>query len=161
MRSFEIRVAINRPVAAVFVVYTQADTFRWCSYIRTVRWVRGKPWEEESRLRIETDDTFGGRVDQVLMHFEPNRRVEFLSHFAGITLQTRVNFQALSERETEIRVQAEFVGVFSQLAGLAIEAAIQRRSRQFFDDLKRACERTPLPEAASGETGDHFGGDSG
>jgi uncharacterized membrane protein len=149
MRSFEIRVAINRPVAAVFAVYTQADTFRWCSYIRTVRWVRGRPWEVESRMRIETDNTFGEKVDQVLMHLEPNRRAEFLSHSGGITLQTRVTFQALSANETEIKLQMEFVGVFSRIAGFAVETTIERRSRQFFDDLKRACERTPATLAAS------------
>jgi hypothetical protein len=93
MRSFEIRVAINRPVAAVFAVYTQPDTWRWCSYIRTVRWVHGRPWKVESRLQIEIDGPVR-TVDQALMHFEPNRRVDFISHFGGITLQTRVTFQA-------------------------------------------------------------------
>jgi hypothetical protein len=104
MRSFEFRVEINRPLAAVFAVYTQADTWQWCSYIRNVRWLRGKPWEEHSRLRIEPDDKGGGSVEQVLMHFEPNRRAEFLSHFAGITLQTRVTFQAVSGSVTESKV---------------------------------------------------------
>lgn len=148
MRSFEIRVAINRPVAAVFAVYTQADTFQWCSYIRTVRWVRGKPWEVESRLQIEIDGSVR-TVDQALMHLEPNRRVDFISHFGGITLQTRVTFQALSENETEIKVQLEFVGVFSRIAGFAVETAIERSTRLFFQDLKQACERTPAMLAVS------------
>jgi len=85
----------------------------------------------------------GGTVDQVLMHFEPNRRAEFLSHFGGITLQTRVSFQPLSEHETEISVQMEFVGVFSRIAGFAIDTAIERSTRLFFEDLKRACEQPP------------------
>jgi uncharacterized membrane protein len=105
MRSIEIRVTVKRPLTAVFAVYTQPDTFRWCSYIRNARWLRGRPWEAESRMRIETDNTFGETVDQVLMHLEPNRRAEFLSHGGGITLQTRVTFQALSGDETEIKVQ--------------------------------------------------------
>ena len=100
-------------------------------------------------MRIETDSTFGGTVGQVLMHLEPNRRAEFLSHSGGITLQTRVTFQALSENETEIKLQMEFVGVFSRIAGFAVEATIERRSRQFFEDLKQACERTPATLAAS------------
>jgi len=142
MRSFEIRVAINRSVATVFAVYTQPDTWRWCSYLRNVRWVQGRPWEEASRLQIELDGAVR-TVDQVLMHFEPNRRVDFLSHFGGVTLQTEVYFRAQSENETEIRVQLEFVGVFSRIAGFAIETAIERSTQVFFDDLKQACERTP------------------
>jgi len=154
MRSFEFRVEINRPLAAVFAVYTQPDTWRWCSFIRNIRWTRGNPWEAESRMRIETDNPAGETLDQVVMHFEPNRRVEFLSHGGGITLQTRVTFQALSENRTEIKLQLEFVGVFSRIAGFAIEPAIERGSRQFFEDLNQACERQPMM-AVLRESGDH------
>ena len=94
----------------------------------------------ESRLQIEIDGPVR-TVDQALMHFEPNRRVDFISHFGGITLQTGVTFQALSENETEIQVQLEFVGVFSRIAGFAVETAIERSTRLFFEDLKQACER--------------------
>lgn len=142
MQSPEIRVVVTRPLTTVFAVYTQPDTWRWCSYIRDIRWV-GQAWEEASRLQIEIDGPVR-TVDQVLMHFDPNRRVDFLSHFGGITLETRVIFQALSERETAIQVQLEFVGVFSRIAGFAIERAIEQSTRQFFEDLKKACEGTPL-----------------
>jgi hypothetical protein len=142
MQSSEIRVVVTRPLTTVFAVYTQPDTWRWCSYIRDIRWV-GPPWEEASRLQIEIDGPVR-TVDQVLMHFEPNRRVDFLSHFGGITLETKVIFQPLSERETGIQVQLQFVGVFSRIAGFAVERAIEQSTRQFFEDLKQACERTPL-----------------
>jgi uncharacterized membrane protein len=142
MQSLEIRVVVDRPLAVVFAVYTQADTWRWCSYLREVRWVRGNPWEEESRLQIKIDGP-AATVDQVLIRFEPNRRVDFLSHFGGITLQTRVVFHALSDLQTEIQVHLEFGGVFSRIAGFAIDTAIQRSTRLFFEDLKRACEQLP------------------
>lgn len=142
MSSSEIRVTVNRPLAMVFAVYTQPDTWRWCSYLRNVRWSRGRPWEEESRLEIELDGP-GGTVDQVLMHFEPNHRADFISHFGGVTLETSVTFWGVSDHETEIHVRFEFVGVFSRIAGFAIDGAIERSTRLFFDDLKRACEETP------------------
>jgi hypothetical protein len=142
MRSFEIRVTIDRPLATVFTVYTQPDTWAWCSYLRTVRWVRGRPWEEESRLQIEVDGP-GGTIDQVLIRFEPYRRVDFLSHFSGVTLESRINFRPLSDDQTEINVQLEFVGVFSRIAGFAIDKAIERSTRLFFEDLKRTCEQAP------------------
>lgn len=142
MRSFEIRVTVDRPLATVFAVYTQPDTWRWCSYLRVVRWVRGKPWEEESRLHVEVDGP-GGTVDHVLIRFEPYRCADFLSHFSGITLESRVSFRPLSDDATEIGVRLEFVGVFSRIAGFAIDKAIERSTRLFFEDLKRECERTP------------------
>jgi hypothetical protein len=138
MQSSEIRVVVTRPLKTVFSVYTQPDTWRWCSFIRDIRWV-GPPWEDASRLQIEIDGA-ARTVDQVL---EPSRRVDFLSHFGGITLETKVTFQVLSDFETEIRVQLEFVGVFSRVAGFAIESAIAQSTRQFFQDLKQACERMP------------------
>jgi hypothetical protein len=147
MGSSQIRVTVNRPLATVFTVYTQPETWGWCSYIRSARWARGRPWEEQSRLHIEIDDKT--EVDQVLMHFEPERRVEFISHFTGVTLETRVTFRAASERETGIEVDLEFVGVFSRIAGFAIDKAIQESTRKFFEDLKRECERTPLGLASS------------
>jgi hypothetical protein len=81
IRCLEIRFAVHHALATVLAVYIQPDTFRWCSSIRKIRWVRGKPWEEDSRLQIETDNAIGGTVDQLLMRFEANSRADFLSHF--------------------------------------------------------------------------------
>jgi hypothetical protein len=148
MGSFEVRVSILRPLATVFAVYTDPDTFHWCSYLRSVRWVRGKPWEEESRLEIETDDAIRVVVDQVLTGFEARSRVDFISHFSGITLITRMTFRAVSDQETEINGKMEFVGTFSRIAGFAVESTIERRTRQCFDDLKRECEKS-IPQAVS------------
>jgi hypothetical protein len=148
MGAFEVRVSILRPLATVFAVYTDPNTFRWCSYIRSARWIRGQPWQEESRLEIETDDAIRVVVDQVLTGFEPRARVDFISHFSGITLITRMTFRAVSDQETEINGKMEFVGTFSRIAGFAVESAIERRTRQFFDDLKRECEQS-IQQAAS------------
>lgn len=148
MGVLETRIAIDRPLAAVFAVYIQPDTWKWCSYIRSARWERGKPWEEESRLMIEIDDPVVGTVDQVLTRFESQSRVDFISHFGGITLITRVRFRAVSDEITEINAHFEFVGTFSRIAGFAIGPAIEASSRQFFEDLKKECERV-IPKVAT------------
>jgi Polyketide cyclase / dehydrase and lipid transport len=148
MGVLETRIAIDRPLTAVFAVYIQPDTFRWCSYIRSARWECGKPWEEESRLLVEIDQPMAGTVDQVLTRYEPQSRVDFISHFGGITLITRVRFRAVSDRETEITAHQEFVGTFSRVAGFAVGPAIEGSSRQFFADLKKECERV-IPKVAT------------
>jgi hypothetical protein len=137
----EIRVSINRPLTHVFETYTQPDTFAW-SDIRSVEWTRGQPWEVESRLRIEPDNAFGVIIDQVLTHFEPYRRVDFISHFGGVTMMSQLTFRGVSEDVTEIRCDIEFVGSFSRVAGFALGPAIDHGARKFYDDLKRACEGT-------------------
>lgn len=142
----EISVAINRPVKAVFDVYTQPDTWSW-SDIRTLAWTQGKPWEVDSRMQFEPNQSYGAIVDQVITHFEAYRRVDFISHFGGITLLTEVHFRAVSENETEIYTRLEFVGTFSRMAGLAVGSAIEKGARKFYEDLKKECEkRSPAEE---------------
>lgn len=114
-----VLLTINRPVTYVFAIYTHPDTWYW-SDLRSVRWTRGKPWEVDSRLRIEPADNFGVIIDQVLTHFEANRRVDFISHFGGVTLLSQLHFRALSDNSTEIRCELEFVGTFSRVRALRL-----------------------------------------
>src|SRR5579864_1275085 len=148
MGRFESRITIDRPLRTVFDVYTQPDTFRWAD-VRGVTWVRGEPWELESRMHIKTNDAFGVTMDQVVTHFEPYRRIDFISHFAGITLLTQVHFRALSDYQTEIHGKLEFVGTFARMAGFAIGPALEQGTEKFYKDLKRACEAQELSETPS------------
>ena len=115
----EIRTSIKRNLKHVFETYAQPDPWLW-SDIRSVRWTRGEPWEVESRLRIEPANSFGVIVDQVVTHFEPYHRVDFISHFGGVTMVSQVVFYPLSDKVTEVRSNLEFVGTFSRVAGLAL-----------------------------------------
>jgi hypothetical protein len=148
MGLLDVRTVVDRPLAAVFAVYIQPNTWAWCSYMRNVRWVVGRPWEEESRLQIEIDEPVSGIVDQVVTGFEPNARVNFISHFGGVTLITRVKFRAISDHETEIRGHFEFVGTFSRIAGFAIGPALEESAKRFYNEFKRECERV-IPQAAT------------
>lgn len=135
----EIRVTINCPLKSVFDTYAQADTWAW-SDIRSVEWTQGRPWEVESRMRFEPKQSYGAVVDQVITHFEPYRRVDYISHFGGITLLSQIEFKEMAESVTEIRTQLEFVGTFSRMAGLAVGSLIEQGARKFYVDLKSYCE---------------------
>lgn len=135
----EIRLTIARPLAQVFAVYVHPDLWYWAKF-RDARWISGQPWEIGSRMRIEPQHSFGAIVDQVVTQFEPNRRVDFICHFGGITMQSQVQFRALSESVTGIESQLEFVGTFSRVAGFAVASAIEQGGREFYEFLKRECE---------------------
>ena len=79
-------------------------------------------------------------MDQVVTHFEPYRRIDFISHFAGITLLTQVQFRAFSDDQTEVHGKLEFIGTFSRMAGFAIGPALEQGTEKFYKDLKQACE---------------------
>jgi uncharacterized protein YndB with AHSA1/START domain len=89
MGSFQVRVGIRRPLETVFAVYSDPDHWHWCSFFQNTRWVQGKPWEVESRIRLEADNGSSGSVEHVITLVERNSRLHFITHFAGITLQRR------------------------------------------------------------------------
>ena len=136
----EVRVTIARPLKFVFDTYTQPEAWGW-SGVKNLVWTQGKPWQVESRMRFEPDGSYGVVVDQVLTHFEAYRRVDFISHFGGITLLSHMEFRAASRETTEIRAQLEFIGTFSRMASLAVGPAIESGARKFYEDLKAYCER--------------------
>ena len=151
----EVRITIARPLAEVFATYTQPDIFGWSDF-RRVRWSSGEPWQVESRMRIELENAFGVVVDQVVTHFEPNRRIDF-SHFGGITMQSQVRFRALSDNLTELETESEFVGSFSRIAGFAVGPAIEFGMRKFYSDFQRECERTASVKSNLPQTGHDVG----
>ena len=144
----DVRVTINCRLKTVFDAYTQPDGWGW-SEVRNFAWTQGRPWEVDSRMRFEPKESFGVVVDQVLTHFEPYRRIDFISHFGGVTMLSQIGFKAVSEDVTEIRSQLEFIGTFSRVAGFALGPAIEHGARKFYEDLKRYCERAEPSQTAS------------
>ncbi len=140
MQSFAFEVAVRCPLELVFETYIDIDRWRNRSIFGEIRWVKGSPWEEGSRLTIETRVPFRSMVDQVVQHFTANESVSYLSHVLGITSETHVVFVRVSAGETLIRVSMYLVGKVSRALGFAIEPVILKSTRRFFEDLCRECE---------------------
>jgi len=140
MQSFDFQIALNCPLDTVFSIYVDVD--RWCNrnLFGEIRWVRGKPWEEGSRLRIETLKPIRAHVDQVVQHFTPSESVSYLSHVFGITCETRVIFTRVTESQTAINVVMNLVGTPSRTLGFALAPAITKATMGFFEELRRECE---------------------
>ena len=140
MGHFDFRALVNCPLQTVFAVYTDTDAWYRCTSVREVKWV-GRPWEQGSRMRVTSQTMISQTMDQVLLHFEPERRLTYLSHFFGITLETRLSFRAIPGGKTQIQVRGEFIGVASRSFGFAFGPAIEGGSRDFIENLNRECER--------------------
>lgn len=141
MHSFDFQLVLNCPLATVFALYV--DTDRWCNrnMFGEIRWVQGVPWEPGSRLCIEVRHPIHTTVDQVVQRFEPNESVTYLSHVIGITCETRVNFVPASPQQTAINVSMQLVGTASRALGFALEPAIAKSTKGFFEELRKDCER--------------------
>ena len=140
MQQFDFQVVLDCPLEIAFPIYL--DIPRWCNrnIFGEIRWVQGKPWEEGSRLRIETRFPLRTTVDQVVQHFTPNESVSYLSHVLGITCETRVFFIRVSPDKTAINVGMHLVGTVSRSLGFAIEPVIAKATKGFFEDLRKECE---------------------
>jgi hypothetical protein len=148
MQSFDFQVVIRAPIEKVFSVYTDNDRWQNRNIFGEIRWVQGEPWTAGSRMRIEVVRPIRAVVDQVLTQFESNRRVAYISHVYGITCQTQVSFVP-GPAGTAVNVSMQLVGVLSKALGFAVEPAIEKSTRNFFDELRRVCEAT-VGQAAGG-----------
>jgi len=140
MKSFAFEVSVRCPLELVFAIYSDIDRWRNRSIFGDIRWVKGSPWQEGSRLKIETRVPFRSTVDQVVQHFTANESVSYLSHVLGITSETHVMFVRVSPEETLIGVRMNLVGKVSRALGFAIEPTILNGTKRFFGDLARECE---------------------
>jgi hypothetical protein len=148
MQSFSFQLVLACPLDKVFAIYTDTDRWRYRNLFGDIRWVQGKPWEEGSRLRVETHTPIRSSIDQVLIKFVPREKVVYLSHVFGITCETSVTFVAAAG-QTAINVEMQLVGTLSRALGFAIEPAIEKATKGFFADLKKECEATPRGAAES------------
>ena len=149
MQSFDFQIVVNCPLDAVFSVYTDVDRWRNRNVFGEIRWVRGKPWEEGSRLRIETLKPIRANVDQVVQHFAPKESVSYLSHVFGMTSETRVIFTPVADDRTAINVVMNLVGTPSRALGFALAPAITKATQGFFEEMRKDCETAPRIAAES------------
>ena len=80
------------------------------------------------------------KIDQVLLHFERNRKVVYISHVLGITIETQVTFFPANETQSAIHVAMKLVGTVSRALGFAVEPMIERSTKEFFAELVQECE---------------------
>lgn len=143
MQSFDFQVALDAPLETVFATYIDVDRWRNRIHFGDIRWIQGKPWEEGSRLRIETKLPIRSVVDQVVQHFSPNESVSYLSHVFGITCETHVSFTRVSTRQTAIHVRMNLVGTASRTFGFALVPAITKAMKGFFEEIRKECQTAP------------------
>ena len=151
MQSFEFQVAVEAPLSTIFSLYSNLEWWRSRSIFSDVRWVQGEPWEEGSRMRLESRTPVKATVDHVILEFNRGESAVYLSHVLGITCETRVKFIARSTTHTTIQVQMQLLGTVSRMLGFALEPVIEKSTRSFFEDLRRDSEAEARRAAASGD----------
>jgi len=149
MQSFAFQIVVTCPLDLAFAVYTDLDRWRQRTMFGDIQWVKGNPWEEGSRLRIETTTPLRATIDQVLQHFVQNEQVGYLSHVLGMTCETRVVFVRISDLRTEINVEMQLIGKVTRTLGFALEPIIMKTTKEFFEVLRQDCEAAARDRSAN------------
>ena len=106
-----------------------------------VIWTSGQPWEKGSRLRIEILRPVHIHVDHVITVCVPTKRVGWIDHALGTTLEQWVYFEPLSNGGTRVHTWAEFTGIAQIIAGRPIKRVILDFMVGWYENYRDECDR--------------------
>lgn len=138
---FEYSVTTKAPQEVAWRVFS--DWTRWpqfSDYYQDIRWTKGEPWQEGSRLSIISAKPIRVTLDHVITMCEPPARVAWIDHAIGVTLEQWVFFDRLRDG-TEVRTWAEFTGITTVIAGRKIKDVLLEFTRNWYDRYAAECDR--------------------
>jgi len=106
-----------------------------------LEWTVGQPWQKGSRLRIEMLRPVHFHVDHVITVCVPAKRVAWIDHALGTTLEQWVYFEPLMARGTRVRTWAEFTGIAHLVAGQPVRKLIAQFIQTWYDRYSLMCDR--------------------
>ena len=114
---------------------------QFSDHYHEIRWTKGEPWQEGSRLSIVTAKPIRVTLDHVITMCEPPARVAWIDHAIGVTLEQWVFFDPLPEGGTQIRTWGEFTGITAVIAGRKIKDVLLDFTRTWYDRYAAECDR--------------------
>ncbi len=121
-----------------------ADWKNWrkfSDHYGVLAWASGEPWQKGSRLRIEMLHPVHFHVDHVITVCVPAKRVAWIDHALGTTLEQWVYFEPLSIGGTRVRTWAEFTGIAHVVAGQPVRKLIFQFTQTWYERYAVECDR--------------------
>ncbi len=143
IRNFEHRFLIKSSRAVCWSIFT--DWENWNSFVDVygnLSW-NGKPWAVGSRLKIELVQPIHAHIDHVIIGFEEGRKIGWLDHSLGVTMEQWITFTESSPNLTALHTWGEFVGTPSSLviADQPVEQLVKGFIKNWYESSGAACER--------------------
>jgi len=123
---------------------------KFSDFYDQIRWTHGEPWQEGSRLSITTAKPTRMTLDHVITACEPAKRVAWIDHAIGITMEQWVFFDRLPDGGTQVRTWGEFTGVTAFIAGRRIKNVLLEFTRTWYDRYAAECDRVAAKRASTG-----------
>jgi len=106
-----------------------------------LEWTQGEPWQKGSRLRIEMRHPVHFHVDHVVTVCVPGKRVAWIDHALGTTLEQWVYFEPLNAGGTRVRTWAEFTGIAHLVAGQPVRKLLSQFTQIWYERYSLECDR--------------------
>jgi len=139
---FEYSVITTADPALAWRVFSDCTLWpKFSELYHEIRWSKGEPWHEGSRLSITTTASVGVTLDHVILTCVPGESVAWLDHAIGITMEQWVFFRPLPEGGTLVCTWAEFTGLARLIAGRTIKEVLLDFTRTWYDRYARECDQ--------------------
>ncbi len=120
-----------------------------------IRWTKGEPWQEGSRLSIRTRSPIEVTLDHVIICCVPAEKVAWIDHAVGTSLEQWAYFEPQRGGGTLVRTWAEFTGEMPRIAGRNLKDLLTAFTRTWYDryaaECNRAAEQARIQPPTEGE----------
>ena len=147
---FEYSVITKAPQEVAWKVFSDWKLWpQFSDFYQDIRWTKGEPWQEGSRLSIVAAKPIRVTLDHVITMCEPPARVAWIDHAIGVTLEQWVFFDRVPEGGTLVRTWAEFTGITTVIAGRKIKDVLLEFTRTWYDRYAAECDRVSAKRAST------------
>jgi hypothetical protein len=138
---FEYSVITKAPRSLAWTVFSDWTLWpKFSSFYDEIRWTKGDPWQEGSRLTITTAFPIRITLDHVITSCVPAEKVSWIDHAIGITMEQWVFFDSLPDGGTQIRTWGEFTGITAVVAGRRVKDILLEFTRTWYTRYATECD---------------------
>jgi len=143
----EYSVITNAGPALAWQVFSDCTLWpQFSELYKDIRWTKGEPWQEGSRLSIRASGPIEVTLDHVIICCVPAEKVAWIDHALGTTLEQWVYFEPQLGGGTFVRTWAEFTGVMPHIAGRSMNNVLTEFTRTWYDRYADFCNRVAEAE---------------
>ena len=146
---FEYSVTTMASPKVAWLVFS--DWKRWPQFselYQDIRWTKGEPWQEGSRLSIKASAPIGVTLDHVITLCVQAKKVAWIDHALGITMEQWVFFDPVPG-STLVRTWAEFTGIIPLVVGRRMKEVLLEFTRTWYNHYAAECNRVAGASAVS------------
>ena len=139
---FEYSVTTRATPQEAWLVFSNWELWPQFSELYSdIRWTKGEPWQEGSRLSIKAIPLVGVTLDHVILLCVPGEKVAWIDHALGTTMEQWVFFEPGPDGGTQIRTWAEFTGVIPLVLGRRMKDFLLDFTRTWYTRYGTECDR--------------------